>query len=390
MIYLFLIGLNFPLLFGKKPELLLESHIGVIYQYLQLPIVTILIAYTVSSVAAIVVNYRRCDTIERRRIKLMLVAALIGLASVVPAAIIHDLIYSDLISRSGRDKLRKKILARLGRDTDVKATDVVFTDVAMKGKCTLYGERSKRVRPARDEKVLSGWNGWMLAAFAEASIAFGGKYDDAVRRNADFLLTRIDANGRLTRHAKINGLLEDYAGVAWGLTLAYEAVNEQRYLDAARQLVDQVIARFSDHENGGFFDTPIDHEKLITRPKDLFDNATPGGNSVMADVLLRHAHTDLATRTIESIFPLAERYPSGFGFLLGDAEWLAGSPKEIHLTGSDVSALRKVIGETYLPHRTIAYGEGATPNAYVCENFVCLEPTGDPDRFREQLARRSP
>ena len=88
---------------------------------------------------------------------------------------------------------------------------------------------------------------------------------------------------------------------------------------------------------------------------------------------------------MESILPLAERYPSVFGFLLGVAEWLAGSPKEIHLMGGDVSTFRKVVGETYLPHRTIAYGESETPSAFVCENFVCLKPTDDPEQLREQL-----
>jgi uncharacterized protein YyaL (SSP411 family) len=278
--------------------------------------------------------------------------------------------------------------------------NVVLTEAAMKGKCKLYGEREKRVRPARDEKILSGWNGWMLAAFAEACIAFG-KYDDVVRRNADFLLTRIDDNGRLTRHAKINGLLEDYAGVAWGLTLAYEALHERKYLDAARRLVDQVIARFIDEENGGFFDTPVDHETLITRPKDLFDNATPGGNSVIAEVLMRHAilfgrddYAQLAARTIEAIVPLAERYASGFGFLLCDAEWKLGHPKEIAIAGSDIGPFVKVIGETYLPHRIIVAGdessdlplmEGRTSGAYVCEGYVCKEPAGDPDALLRRL-----
>jgi uncharacterized protein len=280
--------------------------------------------------------------------------------------------------------------------------NVVFSDVALKGKCKLYGIRSKRVWPARDEKVLSGWNGWMLAAFAEACVAFG-KYDDIVRRNADFLLTRIDGNGRLTRHAKINGLLEDYSGVAWGLTLAYEALHERKYLDAARQLVEQVIARFVDEENGGFFDTPVDHEKLITRPKDLFDNATPGGNSVIAEVLMRHAilfgrddYARLAVRTIESIVPLAERYASGFGFLLCDAEWKAGHPKEIAIAGSEIAPFVKVIGETYLPHRVIVAGdesndlplmEGRTTGAYVCEGYVCKEPARDPEKFAVILRR---
>jgi uncharacterized protein YyaL (SSP411 family) len=145
-------------------------------------------------------------------------------------------------------------------------------DTAARGKCKLYGVRSKRVWPGRDEKMLAGWNGWMLAAFAEASLAFDKEaYRDIVRRNADFLLTRIDADGRLTRHAKIPGLLEDYAGVAWGLTLAYETTGERRYLDGAKSLADAILERFRDEENGGFYDTPTDHEKLITLPKDLFE-----------------------------------------------------------------------------------------------------------------------
>ena len=90
----------------------------------------------------------------------------------------------------------------------------------------------------------------MLAAFADASLAFD-RYDDVVRKNADFLVQRIDANGRLMRHASIPGLLEDYAGVAWGLTLAYEAVHERRYLDCANQLLGQIRARFADDEHGG-------------------------------------------------------------------------------------------------------------------------------------------
>ena len=258
--------------------------------------------------------------------------------------------------------------------------NVVFTETAMKGKCRLFGEREKRIRPARDEKVLSGWNGWMLAAFAEASIAFGGKHDDVVRRNAEFLLTRIDNDGRLIRHAKIPGLLEDYSGVAWGLILAHEAVVDPRYLEAARKLADQVIARFSDDENGGYFDTPVDHEKLITRPKDLFDNATPSGNSVMADVLLRLGDADRATRTVESILPLAERYASGFGHLLCAAEWIAGRPKEIVIGGSD---FLRAIGELYLPHRTIRYQHDAT--AHVCVGQTCSAPTSDPRELLRSL-----
>ncbi|HYU24918.1 MAG TPA: thioredoxin domain-containing protein, partial [Thermoanaerobaculia bacterium] len=286
---------------------------------------------------------------------------------------------------------------------DLGITFEKLSEVAARGKCHLYGIRSKRVWPGRDEKILAAWNGWMLAAFAEAALAFDrDDYRNVCRRNADFLLGRIDSDGRLTRHAKIAGLLEDYAGVAWGLTLAYEATHERRYLDAARGLAEQIISRFAD--DAGFFDTPIDHEKLLTRPKDLFDNATPSGNSLACDMLLRLAilfgesrYADIATKTLETLFPLAQRYPSGFGFLLSVAEWRAGTPKEIALTGSGDTfrALRRVVGETYLPHRVIVAGEGSSDlplmqhrepdRAYVCEAYMCLEPTSDPERLRALL-----
>jgi uncharacterized protein YyaL (SSP411 family) len=287
---------------------------------------------------------------------------------------------------------------------DLGITIDQLADIAARGKCKLYGVRSKRVWPARDEKMLAGWNGWMLAAFAEASLAFDKEsYQEVVRRNADFLLSRIDADGRLTRHAKIPGLLEDYSGVAWGLTLAYEATHERRYLDAARTLAEQILGRFRDEEGGGFFDTPIDHEQLITRPKDLFDNATPGANSVTCDVLLRLAllfgdesYATIATEALESVWPLAEKYPSGFGFLLGVAEWRTGQPKEIVLTGQ-TDDFRRVLGQTFVPHRVLVAGADSADLplmqhrpvdktlAYVCIGYACEEPTSDPERLRELL-----
>lgn len=303
-------------------------------------------------------------------------------------------------------------IPNLPRDPASVADDLGITvdelgDIASRGKCKLYGVRAERVWPGRDEKMLSGWNGWMLAAFAEGSLAFDSdKYREIVRRNADFLMSRIDGDGRLTRHANIPGLLEDYAGVAWGLTVAYEATHERRCLDAARGLLDQILARFRDEEQGGFFDTPVDHEQLITRPKDLFDNATPAGNSVTCDVLLRHAllfgndeYSRVATEALEAIWPIAERYPSGFGFLLGVAEWRAAQPREIAITGDGeaFASLRRVVGSEFLPHRVLVAGSGSSdlplmenrPHdrtvAYVCVGYACEEPTSDPERLRALL-----
>ncbi len=286
-----------------------------------------------------------------------------------------------------------------------------LADVAARGKCKLYGEREKRIRPARDEKILTGWNGWMLAAFADAAVAFDrDPYREIARNSADFLIGRMTGS-RITRIGTIAGLLEDYSGAAWGLALAYEATHERRHLDAARALAEEILARFADDANGAFFDTPSDHEKLITRPKDLFDNATPSGNSVTCEVLLRLAllygeqrYADTATKTIDALGSVASRYPSGFGFLLGVAEWRQGQPKEIAITGGTEEpafhALRNVIGEMFLPHRVLVAGEGSAdlpllqnrPHdrvlAYVCQTYACMEPTNEPDRLRMLLGPR--
>ena len=303
-------------------------------------------------------------------------------------------------------------IPNIPREPEAVAADHGITleqleDLAARGRCKLYGVRAKRVWPARDEKSLAGWNGWMLAAFAEAAVAFDrDEYRDVCRANADFLLGRMDASAHLTRHAKIPGLLEDYSGVAWGLLLAFEATHERRYLDAARTLAEQILTRFADEANGGFFDTPTDHEELITRPKDLFDNATPSGNSVTCEVFLRLAilfgderYARAAAETLTALWPLAERYPNGFGFLLTAAEWHAGQPKEIVITGAGdaFSALRKAAGSVYVKHRVLVAGEGlddlplmegrsqSQTLAYVCHAYTCLEPTSDPERLRALL-----
>ena len=306
------------------------------------------------------------------------------------------------------------------RDPEVVASDLGITldelnDIGLRGKCRLYGARELRVRPGRDEKILAGWNGWMLAAFAEASLAFrSDKHREAVRRNADFLIDTMMEGPRLYRSfkdgiRKINGLLEDYSGVAWGLISAFEATQERRYLDKARELAREIVERFSDDANGGFFDTPLDHEKLITRPRDLFDNATPSGNSVTIEVLSKLASyfadenlERAARQALDSGWSLAQRYPSGFGFFLGAGESTVTPPLEIAITGPDgdplVAALWATLGENYVPHRIVASDktpdlplmEGKTSpgaTAYVCEGYVCQEPTSDPQRFRDLLRR---
>ena len=285
-------------------------------------------------------------------------------------------------------------------------------EIADQGRASLYQRRSRRVWPARDEKVLAGWNGWMLAAFAEAALAFDdARLREVVRANADFLIEKMLDGKRLFRSFKggqrrISGLLEDYSGVAWGLLAAFEANQERRYLTTARDLADEILSRFEDQENGGFFDTPHDHEQLIARPRDLFDNATPSGSSVTLEVLAKLAlyfgeesYQRAATRGLNAVVPIALRYPSGFGFLLSVAEWAAGTPKEIAITGN-TSELVRVVGEEYVPHRILVWSDQPDlplmkdmprnrPLAYVCEGYTCKEPTADPAVLRRLLTLSS-
>jgi uncharacterized protein YyaL (SSP411 family) len=149
----------------------------------------------------------------------------------------------------------------------------------------LYHVRAGRVWPGLDDKVLTAWNGLLLAALAEAGRDLKRPdYLDAAVQNAEFLYqTMRTADGRLLRtwkagsEAKLNGYLEDYAYLADALLALYQATFDERWFTWAKELTDQMVAHFHDSENGGFFDTSDDHETLIHRPKELQDNATPSG-----------------------------------------------------------------------------------------------------------------
>ena len=288
-----------------------------------------------------------------------------------------------------------------------------------RGRQVLFEARSKRVRPARDEKVLASWNGLMLRALAEAGAVLG-RVDlvAAAERNADFLLREMrDSDGRMLRTwkrghgAHLNGYLEDYANVADGLVALYEATFNTRWLTAAIELADSVLERFQDAA-GGFFDTAIDHEQLIVRPKDIFDNATPSGNSVAADVLLRLAlltdraeYREAAEGALQLLQNGMVRYPLGFGRALNAVDFLLGQPKEVAIVGMsgapDTEALRRATFEPFVPNKVVAGAgaqlpllEGREPRngqavAYVCEHYVCQAPTSDPSELRKQLVGAS-
>src|ERR687889_2777925 len=159
----------------------------------------------------------------------------------------------------------------------------------------LFAVREGRVRPGRDEKILAAWNGLMLRSFALAARVTGREdYLEAAVESATFIVEKLKEDGRIHRsykggQARFKGYLEDYAMAADGLVALYEATFDTRWLLEADALLDAVSELFWDEKKRAFYDTPADHEELLTRPRDIYDSAAPSGNSVAADVLLRLA-----------------------------------------------------------------------------------------------------
>ena len=297
-----------------------------------------------------------------------------------------------------------------------------LVDVVQRGKAALYETREQREHPLLDDKALASWNGLMLKAFAEAGAALERQdYLDAARRNATFILTEMRPEGRLQRsyregQAKLPGFLEDYSFVADGLLSLYEATFERQWLDAAVQLADEMISSFWDEQATGFYDTGRDHEELVVRPRDVFDNAQPCGGSVASDLLLRLSvitgNEDYATKAAGPLRSLAElmgRAPAGTGRWIAALDFYLSTAKEVVVIGRKdnpaTSDLLRTINGRYLANRVLVgadseetaaaaslpllEGRGlidGKPTAYVCENYACQLPVTDAEALAAQLS----
>jgi uncharacterized protein YyaL (SSP411 family) len=282
--------------------------------------------------------------------------------------------------------------------------------------------RADRVAPTIDDKVLAGWNGLAVSAFGEAGALTGDRNDVSVARAAaDFVLTRMRrGDGRLLRSwrdGKAGGpaYLDDHAMMADGCLALYEATFETRWFNEARSLVDDMLRLFRDEANGGFFQTGSDAEQLVVRPKDLYDNAVPSGNSAAAVVLLRLArftgdadYEEAAMSALRLVADGMRRAPSGFGHALCALDFAVGPVKEVAIVGDreaeDTLALVRVVRERYRPNVVVAVASPgdaeaaeAIPllrdrpqldgraTAYVCERFTCKLPVTDPADLRREL-----
>ena len=304
----------------------------------------------------------------------------------------------------------------------------------------LLSARSVRVRPGTDDKILTAWNGLMLAAVAEASrvitsepkqppasqdeIASSGyrlprndRYYNLATRNAEFLLANLRVDGKLRRSWRGGNVisevfLEDYAALILGLLELYQTDFKDKWFAAAKELADDMIEKFNDPE-GGFYDTPHDGEPLLIRPKDIQDNATPCGNSLACEALLKLAefsgegrYRDLAEKSLTLVTGFSLRHPLGFGRWLSAAEQAAGTMKQVAVLGEageeTFERMIQSIWAEYRPGVVVAASShpikenspallndralvNGQATAYVCEGFVCKKPTNEINTLTEQL-----
>jgi uncharacterized protein len=285
----------------------------------------------------------------------------------------------------------------------------------------LLAARAERPAPGRDDKVVAAWNGLAVAALAETG-AYFDRPDlvEAALGAADLLVRlHLDEQARLTRTSKDGqaganaGVLEDYADVAEGFLALASVTGEGVWLEFAGFLLDHVLLRFADRESGTLYDTAADAERLIRRPQDPTDNATPSGWTAAAGALLGYAahtgsepHRTAAEKALGVVRALGPRVPRFIGWGLAVSEALLAGPREVAvLAGEFDDPAARALHRTALlgtaAGTVVAYGTTGSdefplladrplskgePTAYVCRNFTCDAPTTDPERLRSALS----
>jgi len=289
---------------------------------------------------------------------------------------------------------------------------------------TLFDVRNKRVHPLKDDKILTSWNGLMIAALAKAYQVFGdGAYAEAAKRAADFILKELKTeNGRLLRryrkgNADYPGYLDDYAFMVWGLLELYEATFEVAWLEKAILLNKSMIDIYWDKKDGGLFFTGEGNETLITRSKDVYDGAIPSGNSVAALNFIRLGRMtgdveleQKAEQLIKTFAGHVMSYPAGFAQLLAALDFMVGPSKEIVVAGDTTykatQNMIKLIHHKFLPNKVVLLKDQGTggkkltslspfvesmapvnqkPTVYVCEQYACKSPVLDITDLEEAL-----
>ena len=289
--------------------------------------------------------------------------------------------------------------------------DLVRPDAVERARVAMLEHRNRRPKPGLDDKVLTEWNGLMLATLAEAAAAFErADWLAAAVANGEFLLRELRSpDGRWSRSWQADGapkarhaaLAADHAALVDAFTRLAEATGEARWIEHATATADTLLDHFWDLDHGGLFTTADDAEQLVVRQKDLMDNATPSANSVAAMALYRLAaltgeqrYANLADQILRLLATMIPKAPSAFSNALAAIELRSSGTTEIAIVG-DRPDLLAVIRETWRPNSVLAWGEPyesplwdsrTAGVAYVCRDFACQQPTDDVDTLRAQLA----
>jgi len=282
----------------------------------------------------------------------------------------------------------------------------------------LLGARGLRPQPARDDKVVTGWNGLAISALSEAGLLLGDSvYLQAAQRCAQFLTGSL-VDGRLRRASRAGvvgaatGVADDYGNLAEGLLTLHQATGDPRWLTAAGELLDTALAHFAD-DRGGFFDTADDAEQLFTRPRSPADNAEPAGQSSLSGALLTYSaltgssrHREAADAAVVAAAVLAVENPRFAGWTLAVAEAMVTGPLQVAVVGEgpQASELLRVARASTSPGLVTAHGSPDAPGvpllahrpmvaglaaAYLCRGFVCDRPVTTPQELASALAKES-
>ncbi len=296
----------------------------------------------------------------------------------------------------------------------------------------LLAVRDRRVRPLRDDKILTAWNGLMITAFAQAGQVLDSRYGEVARRAARFVLTRLrGSDGRLFRtvspgaEPKLQAYCEDYACLLDALVTLYEMDFEADWIRSALELAQILVQDYWDEAEGGFFFVSKDHESLIVRPKDTHDGSTPSGNSMAVTTFLRLAKLtgrrdleDKAVRTLRLFRNQIEAAPLAFGQMLVALDFHLGPVDEIAVVGAgsraDTQEVLRLVRHGFRPNKVVAYLNTELPSeerqrvvgliplfaeksvvdeqvtTYVCRDFTCSQPLVGLDALRKGTGVHSP
>ena len=314
-----------------------------------------------------------------------------------------------------------KNISQLARQ--FKLTEKVIAERIEIIRTKLFNVREDRVHPQKDDKILTDWNGLMIAAMARAGAVLNNDtYAIAAIKAMDFLLENLmKKDGSLMKRHRngnsgLTGVLDDYAFTIWALIELYQMNYEEKYLEIAMDLSEYQIDQFWDFDNNGFYFSASSGEELLVRSKEVYDGAIPSGNSVSAFNFIRLARMtsrpdfeDITFQILNSFSGFLNRSSSGYSMMMQAAEFAFGPSHEVLVFGDeDNSATQKMLEDIqtiYMPKRVIVYGKSGgeslkniipfvgfyepnadgSPRVYVCQNFSCKLPTSDFEVVKQQL-----